>query len=105
MGEGGGIFAAGPISIENSTISYNTASSGGGLYVFGTATISSTAVSYNTATAGHLGQGVGIYNNEVLDMTGGSISHNSSASGGAGGGLLNNFAANLEGTLGELQHD
>jgi hypothetical protein len=97
-GEGGGVFAGGAASIENSNISSNTATDGAGLFNNGTAVLTSSAVAGNASTPGEIALGVGIYNNEVLDMTGGSVNHNTASAGGAGGGLFNDFTAQLVGT-------
>ncbi len=90
---GGGILNGGTVTLTNSTVSGNTASSGsgsgGGIYNFGTATLTNSTVSGNTASSGGLGGG-GIYNNGTVTLTNSTVSGNTATgSGGSGGGIRN----------------
>ncbi|MGA2649522.1 MAG: putative Ig domain-containing protein [Terracidiphilus sp.] len=86
---GGGIsnINGGTLTINNSTISGNSANGefGGGVSNTGTLTLKNSTVSGNSATTG---QGGGIFNSGTLTVTNSTISGNS-ASGGAGGGIMN----------------
>jgi CSLREA domain-containing protein len=100
--EGGGIANAGTLHVSGTTLSGNSAIAGGALLnvtqseTEATATLSDTTLTYNTAILG----GAGIFNFQAsLQVTGGTINHNTGLGGyygpfgGFGGGV-----ANLEGT-------
>jgi hypothetical protein len=74
-GLGGGLYAAGTLTVSNSTLSGNT---GGGIYnSFGTLMVSNSTLSGNT--------GGGISNSATLTVS------NSTLSGNTGGGIYNSF--------------
>ncbi len=92
---GGGIYnAGGTLSIDNSTISGNSADdtsasggNGGGVYNSGTMTIDSSTVSGNTASTTIAGNGGGgIYNVGTLTVTNCSIDSNQATGNDAAGG-------------------
>lgn len=84
-GEGGGIYNSGTVTLTNSTVSGNTASSGGGgICNDGTVTLTNSTVSGNTAAS----DGGGIENFGTLTLINSTISDNT-ASDGIGGGLDN----------------
>jgi hypothetical protein len=92
-GRGGGIFNSGTLTLQNCTVSGNTATQvgpnfGGGIYNAGTLTVVGSIVSGNTA-----GSGGGIYNNmgATLSVAGSTLSGNTA--GFEGGGLYNAFKA------------
>ncbi len=95
---GGGIFNAGSttLSLSNSTISDNTAVDGGGMEIYGTAALTNVTISGNTAT-GICG---GILNEVIASLTNVTISGNTGHPGGirndAGGSitLSNTIVAN-----------
>jgi hypothetical protein len=94
-GSGGGIFnLAGTTSINNSTLSGNTATegSGGGIFnLAGTTSISNSTLSGNTATEG---SGGGIFNLAGTTSISNSTLSGNTATEGSGGGIFN-----LAGTL------
>ena|GEM_PF-780406 len=87
MADGGGVYTAGTLTLTNSTVSGNSASTflGGGIYnVAGTLTLVNTTVSGN-----HAYEGGGILNLGTLTLTNSTVSGNSGYYGGgiyAGGG-------------------
>ena len=85
---GGGIRNDGTLTITNSTLSDNSATSGGG-GIFntggGTLTITNSTLSSNSAASG----GGGIHNQGMLTVTNSTLSGNSAAS-SFGGGIYNN---------------
>ena len=87
--DGGGISNAGTLTLSNSTISGNTASSdAGGIFNAGTLTVSNSTLSGNTAVYGG-----GIFNgqnvqNLALAANDATVSGNT-ATGGSGGGIFN----------------
>ena len=83
-GLGGGIFNGGTLTIANSTVSGNSASTGGGTYNdgAGTETITNSTFSGNMATP----SGGGIFNLNTLVLTNSTLSGNSA---GFGGGVYN----------------
>ena len=77
---GGGVYVVnGTFTMDDSTISGNTANNGGGVYVSGTFTMDYGVISGNTATTN--GGGV-YYNYGEFTMNGGEISGNNASSGG-----------------------
>lgn len=64
---GGGVFGQGPVSIENSTISNNTAGAGGGVAGWGDIVLKNSTVSTNLATGG-MGGGVGMLSGELTTV-------------------------------------
>ena len=82
---GGGIYNAGTLSINNSTISDNTGGHGGGIMNGGTLSISNSTVSNNTGDYGG-----GILNSGTLSINNSTLSGNTGSYGGAisGGGTL-----------------
>ncbi len=94
-GHGGGIFNGGTLTLSNSVISGNTAStsSGGGISnAGGTLTIINSTISGNSAGDGF---GGGIYNGGSLTITSSTISGNNTATidYGSGGGIFNHGGA------------
>lgn len=81
-GTGGGIYNAGTLTIENSTISGNSAGAGGGIYSHGTLTLTNSTVFGNSSN-----QGGGIWNSYSFTMTNSTVSGNLSAL--DGGGMFN----------------
>jgi predicted outer membrane repeat protein len=81
---GGGIYNAGTLTINSSSIDKNlTNNNGGGIYNTGTLTINSSLISDNTAITGG-----GIYSNGTLTITNSIISDNITL-GGSSGGIYN----------------
>ncbi|MCP4022076.1 MAG: tandem-95 repeat protein, partial [Desulfobacteraceae bacterium] len=86
-GEGGGIYNAGTLTVQNSTISNNKVGiDGGGIYNDGTLTVKNTSISGNTADS----EGGGINNQRYLNIYNSTISNNE-ALGGPGGGIYVGF--------------
>jgi len=80
---GGGIFNSGMLTLNNSTVSDNEASfQGGGLYNTGTMVLNNSTVSGNLG-----GPGGGLFNEGTLTITNSTFSGNGA---GGGGGVLNN---------------
>ncbi len=82
--DGGGVYSfRGTLMVQNSTVTNSTARRGGGLSGNGTATVQDSTISGNSATqvAG------GIYNNRNMTVRNSTISGNSAQ--GNGGGLFN----------------
>jgi hypothetical protein len=119
-GNGGGVYTDGSAYIEQSLIggtsaaSGNVADDGSGLYnEAGTVVVSDSTISWNSpgfeTTGGTLsdaepptpnsGDGVGIFNNEVLDVSGSTIDHNDSNGGGEGGGIYNALVLQVSDSL------
>lgn len=92
---GGAVFSAGTLSVSNSTITQNTATSGhgGGIYAGGNITLNSGILSQNTAQI----NGGGLYSPAQFIMVTGTISNNSA--GQDGGGLYTSNAFILGGTI------
>ena len=77
-GFGGGIYNYGGLTINNSTVSGNGAILGGGIYNFGTVTISRSTISGNDASdVFGDAQGGGIYNEGTLTLNNSTLSGNS----------------------------
>lgn len=87
---GGGVSNQGMLNIDNSTISKNSASLGGGVYnsPSGTLTIDNTTISGNKTSS----SGGGVFNHGAADITGSTISNNSAPS---GGGAHNSHTSSL----------
>lgn len=102
---GGGLYLDGSAVVTNSTISNNTADPttytyGGGIYISsGQVTLENTNVSGNTS--GY--EGGGIYTDEVLRMTGGSLVGNKADGGTSrsayGAAIENDYTASLTGVM------
>ena len=88
-GNGGGIQSNGDVTLTNSTVSGNTATTGfgGGLFVAGTLTLTNSTVSGNAANI----DGGGFYVNGVANITNSTVSGNTATN--SGGGIA--AAANL----------
>ncbi|MHB8806998.1 MAG: sortase [Anaerolineaceae bacterium] len=84
--EGGGIFNNnnGVLSVINSTLSGNTAGNGGGIANYDDLSITNCTFSGNTA----IYEGGGIFNDGTLDITNSTFSKNSAVN---GGGILNSY--------------
>jgi Ca2+-binding RTX toxin-like protein len=83
-GLGGGILNRGTLTVSNSTLSGNSASSGGGIYNSRSATVSSSTLSGNSAS----NSGGGIYNHDqgaLLEVSNSTLSGN--GAGQSGGGI------------------
>jgi hypothetical protein len=89
---GGGIFNDhGTLTVSNSTLSGNSAGSGGGIYNWGTLTVSDSTLSGNTGVYGG-----GIYNNSGrLTVSNSTLSGNSA---GDGGGIYNTGTLTVTGS-------
>ncbi len=77
---GGGILNSGTLSINNSTLSNNTGSYGGGICGGGTLDITNSTFSGNTATE----QGGGIYGGNPVSISHSTFTANTATSGGGG---------------------
>lgn len=94
--DGGGIYNSGRLTINNSTISGNSAAFGGAIYSSGGVTTNGATISGNTATQG----GGGIYNNaggSLPDVLNNSLLINNHSN-GFGGGIYNRDTMQLNGT-------
>ena len=99
---GGGIYDNGTLTVNNSTLSGNSASSssgnvfGGGIYVAAgaTATVSNSTLSGNVANLVNAGGGGAIANLGTLTVSKSTFSSNSTA-GGWGGGIYNGATATI----------
>ena len=93
---GGGIFNAGSTTLflNNSTISDNTAGGGGGITIYGTATLTNVTISGNTAT----GSAGGILNEAIAALTNVTISGNT-AHPAHGGGVTTSGAITLSNSI------
>jgi len=101
--DGGGIINFGTLSITNSTLSGNTASScrscvarGGGIFNAGTLSLTNSTLRGNTACGNNLicnGEGGGIFNFGALSLTNSTLRENTACRGGCGdsfgGGIFN----------------
>jgi parallel beta-helix repeat protein len=88
-GGGGGVYNAGSLTINDSTLSGNSASDGGGIANFGSLTIKKRSTLSGNSSSG----GGGIYNQGSLTVSGSTLSGNSSS--GGGGGVYNGYQASL----------
>jgi hypothetical protein len=88
--DGGGVSNRGTLSIDNSTISKNSAPIGGGVYnsPSGTLTIDNTTISGNKA----LSPGGGLFNHGAAEIAASTISNNSAF---RGGGAYNSHTSSL----------
>ena len=84
--QGGAIYNAGTLALNNVLLTGNTAPNGGAIYNQGTLTISNTTFYHNHATSG-----AGIYNAATLSMTNSSMGNNPAT--GQGGGIYNASSA------------
>ena len=82
---GSGIYNVGALTINNSTVSGNTAVYGGGIVNNGTLTVNNSTVSGNTTT----GYGGGILNNGTLTVNNSTVSGNTASLIKCGGGIYN----------------
>jgi len=98
---GGGIYSSGTLTVSNSTISDNSASSssstsyGGGIYSSGTLTVSNSTISDNSATSTsyyYVSSGGGIYNDGILTITNSAIVENSATSTSSFSGSFSSFS-------------
>jgi len=92
-GNGGGIAMGGTLTLNDSTVSGNTAENapghlrgrGGGIYNEGTLTLNNSTVSGNTAvTLDDGGHGGGIYNEGTVALTGSAVEGNTATPSGGG---------------------
>lgn len=95
-GYGGGIYTSNtPITLQNTTITQNTAGTGGGLYILstsgGTLQMENSAILYNQSTNGDSGSGGGIWLNNrstttpyTFQIRDSSIANNSASASGGG---------------------
>ncbi len=89
--DGGGITNAGTLTLNNSTVSNNTAANrGGGIFNTGTLTVNNNTLSGNSAT----NHGGGIYNNSQLTANNNTLSGNLATNNG--GGIFNATTATLD---------
>ena len=94
---GGGIWNAGRLTVDPSTISGNTAQFGGGIANFGTLTITDSTITGNSASSGG-----GIYNyNGTVNLESGSIDQNIADLNGGG---IYSILGTLTGDMG-IVHD
>ncbi|MEP7042730.1 MAG: choice-of-anchor Q domain-containing protein [Dokdonella sp.] len=93
---GGGIFAEGPLDLDDCIVSGNLSHvAGGGIYAFTTLTMVDSVVSGN-ATQGPYGTGGGIHVSELADISDSSITGNSTDGYiGRGGGIYATLTVNL----------
>ncbi|HJT76541.1 MAG TPA: hypothetical protein VJ739_05000 [Gemmataceae bacterium] len=97
---GGAIDSQGGLTVSGCTFTGNRAGEGGALFIgWGTATVSGSTLSGNSATytdgSPYLGVGGAIYNQGDLTLLGTTVTRNTSASVGRGGGIF--FNANARG--------
>jgi hypothetical protein len=91
--EGGGILDDGNLTVSDSSVLDNEAATGGGLYENGTLTLQSSTIEDNDASVA----GGGIDNEADATISDTTISYNCSAGDdGAGGGIYNDTAGDLE---------
>ena len=93
FGDGGGLYTYGSAFITRTVIGGSTAAAGNlaeegaGLYNYdGNVVLTNSVVSHN-ASPSHFGYGVGLYNDEVMDVENTSIDHNSAPLGADGAGM------------------
>ena len=91
---GGAVFNAGTLTLQNVTMVENNAVGGGGaVFNMNTLTLNQVQVFSNTAATG--GGGVYGINNSVITITESTIAHNLSEGGSSGGGGVHNFGISL----------
>jgi len=101
-GEGGGIYSVGPLTLNNSTVSNNSATpsafgSGGGIFNSGVAFLNNSTVSANASA-----RGGGILSSGALTLMSSTISANSATGSGSsvgGGGIVNGGTATLQNSI------
>ena len=102
-GDGGGLANFGTTTLNNCTVSGNSAYNGGGLSNDGTLTLTNCTVSGNSATATPSNftktGGGGLYNGGTLTMTNCTVSGNTARGVFTGGGVVNGTRYNLVPTL------
>lgn len=86
VGVGGGVYNAGTLMVNSSTLSGNSANDGGGIHNTGTLSVTNATIGINLAATGG-----GIRNSGILTLANATLSGNSATS--AGGGLFNSFGA------------
>lgn len=87
---GGGIANQGTLTVQEITLSNNTAEFGGGVFNQGTLTVRNSTVSENSATV----MGGGIYSSATLTVENSTLSHNLSQF--IGGGIINRGTLTIE---------
>jgi filamentous hemagglutinin family protein len=94
---GGGISNDGIVTLNNSTLSGNSANIGGGIYNGGVLTLNHSTLTANSATSGYFSGGGSIYNSGVLTLNHSTLTANSATSGyfGGGGGIYNSGVLTL----------
>ncbi len=93
-GLGGGLYNAGVATVQDSTLSGNTATEGGGIYNENNFQFASLRVQGSTLTGNTVGDSGGsLYNLGTATLQGSTLSGNSAGS--AGGGIFNGAAATL----------
>jgi hypothetical protein len=100
---GGGILNKGTLTLNNCTVSHDSAHArsycyGGGLYNLGTVTLNNCTFSNDTVIGGALsGDGGGLYNDGIAKVTNCTFSNDTAKglTGGYGGGIYNNKPASL----------
>ena len=92
-GDGGGMYTYGSANIIRTVVGgstmadANTAEEGAGIYNYdGDVTITNSVISHNSSPDSY-GYGVGLYNDEVMDVVGTSIDHNVAPRGADGVGM------------------
>ena len=88
-GQGGGISNVGLLTVKNSTLSGNSAGLGGGIYNsdHGVATVINSTLSGNVASGTDKGFGGGIYNLHSVRVSSSTLSGNSATASQGGGGI------------------
>ena len=94
--EGGAILNNGTLTIENAELSGNTAAKGGGVYNSSGASFTVNGGSIKNNISNNYSGG-GIYNSGTVTINDGTISENSTESGGNGGGIFNTGTLNVFG--------
>jgi hypothetical protein len=101
---GGGVFSSGAaLTLNGSTVTRNTVTSSGGAGIYvenATATLNGTSVVQNAATgSGPLGAGIQNASTGTLNLNGSLVQENHARGGAQGGGIANDGAATLQGSL------
>ena len=88
-GNGGGIYNAGTLTVQNSSITNNTTGSGGGIFTVGTLTVTNSTFANNSSS--YVGGGIAQWDGSIVTTVTNSTFYNNSSQYGGGIYHLGNY--------------